>query len=490
MYRFFEIIPGALAWIALLALAFLSWKAPVAVVLFIVLYDLYWLLKTIYLFFHLRISFSETRKNMKIDWLGKLEREHEGKWEDIYHLIILPFYKESYEVVEKSVNEILNSHYPKDRFLVVLAGEEKAGNEGMEISEKIEKKFGGKFGVFLATTHPFGLHGEIPGKGSNETWAAKKAKELIIDPRNIPYEKVLVSVFDVDTRPGPEYFSVLTYKFLTAKNPLQSSYQPIPLYTNNFYSASPFARLIGFSSTFWQLMQQSRPEQLVTFSSHSTPFKAIVDIGYWHTDIVSEDSRIFFQCMLHHKGDWAVVPLLYPVYMDAVIGETWWESAKNLYKQQRRWAWGVENFPYVMNEFWKRKDIPGKIKRFWTFQIFDGFFSWSTSSFIIFLFGWLPNLIGGDVFQMTVYSYNLPRVTGWLINFASLGIITSAFLSVVFLPPREGKNTMWGRALYIAQWFLMPFTFIIFGSIPALESQTRMMLGGKFRLGFWLTPKK
>ncbi|MEW6616919.1 MAG: glycosyltransferase family 2 protein [Patescibacteria group bacterium] len=488
--RFFEILPGALAWTALIVLILFSWQLPVVVVFFIVIYDLYWFLKTLYLFFHLRVSFSLMKKNMKENWLARLEKEKKGDWEKLWHLIILPVYKEPYEVVERSLFDIEKSNYPKDRFLIVLATEARAGEEGVLVAKKAEEKFKDTFGAFLVTTHPADLPNEIPGKGSNETWAAKLVKEKIIDARGIPYEDIIVSVFDIDTRPGNEYFSILSHSFLSAKDPHHSSFQPIPLYTNNFYSVSPFARLIGFSSTFWQLMQQSRPEQLVTFSSHSMPFKALVEIGYWHLDVVSEDSRIFFQCMLHHKGNWHVVPLLYPIYMDSVSGNNFFEALKNLYKQQRRWAWGVENFPYVMGEFWRRKDIPKKVKRFWTLQIFDGFFSWSTSSFIIFLFGWLPNIIGGDIFQRTLYSYNLPRITGWLINLASVGIITSALLSVVFLPPKETKNWKYQKLLYLAQWFLMPFTFIIFGSIPALEAQTRLMLGGKFRLGFWLTPKK
>jgi hypothetical protein len=70
--------------------------------------------------------------------------------------------------------------------IVVLSFEERAGPQRKEIAQKIKKEFKKKFFKLLITFHPSDLPGEIPGHGSNDNWAAKKAKEFI-DSLKIPY---------------------------------------------------------------------------------------------------------------------------------------------------------------------------------------------------------------------------------------------------------------------------------------------------------------
>lgn len=490
MNRFWEIIPGALAWITLAGFFLLSWRLPALVVFIIILYDLYWLLKVIYLFSHLRPAFLKMRANFEIDWLAKLKAEKSGHWEKIHHLVILPVAYESYEVVRRAFLNLIESNYPKEKFFVALAIEERVGEVAQKIASRISEEFGRSFKNFLVTIHPSNIPGEMIGKGSNEVWAAKEVREKIIDPSGIPYQDILASVFDIDTRTGPDYFGILVHTFLSVPHPQHSSYQPIPIYLNNIHEAPFFARLMGFSSTFWQLMQEARPEQLVTFSSHSMPWQALTEVGFWETNLVSEDSRIFFQCLAHYKGDWRAEPIFYPIYLDAVVGENIWAATKNLYKQQRRWAWGAENLARLARDFSADNgSIPKKVKVFWFWVLFDGFYAWSTSSFIIFLFGWMPNILGNEVFRTSVLSYNLPRITGWMLNLSSVGILASAFLSIMILRPTMKGLKKRNYFVHIFQWLLTPITFVVFSALPALEAQTRLMLSGRFRLGFWNTPK-
>ena len=286
-------------------------------------------LKTIYLSLHLRTAFGKIKNNLKIDWLKKITDDKQltisnNDWQNIYHLILLPFYNESEETIRASVESLANANYPKDKMIVVLAAEERAGGQARIIAEKIKKKYENKFFKFLITIHPENLPNEIKGKGSNIAWAGKQSKKEIIDALKIPYGNVLVSAFDIDTVIYPNYFSRLTYVFLSTENNQNFRYQPVLFYTNNIWQSPALARVVAFSATFWHMLQQERMERLTTFSSHSMPLPALINVDFWQKNMVSEDSRIFWQCLLKHNGDYGVMPLYYPVKMDANAAPSFW----------------------------------------------------------------------------------------------------------------------------------------------------------------------
>ncbi len=488
LYRALEMLPGVLSWGTILLTIFLSAFFPITAAFFIITFDLYWFLKTIYLSIHLRENWKRMKHNIALDWSERLKNLH---YRHIVHMVILPFYDEDYDVVSKSVTSLLMANTDKKKIAVVLATEEKGGEKAGKIAKKIEEKYAREFGYFLITKHPANVLGEMAGKGSNISYSAGIARKKILDANQISYENVLVSAFDIDTVVYPEYFNCLTWNFLTTENPYNASYQPVPVYNNNIWSAPALSRVVASSGTFWQMIQQERPERLATFSSHSVPFKTLHEGGYWQKNMVSEDSRIFWNLFMANNGDYRVVPISYPLSMDANLAPTFLQTAKNIYKQQRRWTWGVENVPYILFSFLKNKEIPLRKKIKMAFIQVEGFWSLATNPIFIFLLGWLPLVLGGREFNATILSYNLPIMTRDLMILAMAGLFFSAYLSMKFLPemPKEFKNRKRKRIYMIIQWLLIPVTITIFGAIPGLEAQTRMMLGGKFRLGFWVTPK-
>ena len=82
----------------------------------------------------------------------------------------------------------------------------RGGESALNTARLIEQEFGDKFFKFMITRHPADIPGEIAGKGSNDSWAIREAKDKIIDGLKIPYERIIVSVFDVDTAAPPGVF--------------------------------------------------------------------------------------------------------------------------------------------------------------------------------------------------------------------------------------------------------------------------------------------
>ncbi len=484
LYRALEILPALLAWGTLVLVVFLSWKRPVWVAIFIIAFDLYWLIKTIFLAFHIRASWRHIQHNFLLDWQERLKPM---KWNHLQHLVVLPTAGESQEIVHETLSSIEACGWPRDRMIVVLAMED-AGAEVHAMGDSFIEKYKDVFGIFMVTYHPQGLPGEMRGKGSNETWAMREAKK-VIDARAIPYEHIIASSFDIDTKLYPQFFFCLAWHFLTVEKPYRSSFQPVPFYHNNVWDIGAISRVVATSGTFWQMMQQERPERLTTFSSHSMSFKSLVEVDFWQTNIVSEDSRIFWNHFMYYDGDWSVVPMSYPVSLDANIAPSTWQTFKNVYRQQRRWGWGVENVPYVLFGFIKNRKISRIKKLKFSFNLVEGFWSWATNALLMFALGWLPVYLSVREYRTWLILKNLPYITRNIMIISMFGIITSAVISQAMLRRTREDFHERKRPSFVLHWILMPLSIIFFGAFPGLEAQTRLALGGRFRLGFWVTPK-
>lgn len=487
IYRLLEMLPGFLAWGTIITIIILSIYKPIWAAYFIIAFDFYWLLKTINLGFHHRHNWKRMMHNINADWLKMISNL---KYEHIYHMVMLPYVHEGKETILGALESLKNTSYNTKKLIVIVGAEERMGDDALNICKEAVEQYSDVFGHLLVTQHTLNPVTERPGKGANISYMAERGRIEVLDKYNIPYENVLVSAFDVDTVVYPQYFLCLTWYFLTTEDPYNASYQPVPLYNNNIWDANPVSRVAALSSTYWQMIQQERPEKLGTFSSHAVNFRTLRNANYWQRNMVSEDSRIFFNLFLANNGNYRVVPISYPVSMDANMGSSFLQTMKNIYKQHRRWMWGVENIPYLIFNFIKHKKIPLKKKLALVLNQIEGFWSLATNPIVILLLGWLPLILGGDAFRATVLSYNLPIITRSLMIVAMAGLILSSIVGVTLVPkmPKDYKRRAWNWFIMVSQWIIVPFTIIFFGAIPGLEAQTRLMFGRY--MGFWVTPKE
>ena len=546
--RFLEVIPGILTWGTLIGMFVLSFYVPLWVAVFVIVFDLYWIFRTIFITYYslqgffklkegtkinwwercqniekpadfkknislkieqLRVSLSgdkllkwkekriikkEIKRQKKyleeVSWIEKTFSDSKEKildWREIVHVVMFPTAGEDASIIEPSIQSIADANFPNKQFIILLATEEREPEEmRLKKVNYLQNKFAGVFRDFIVTTHKV-KDDEMRAKGSNATYAARELVNYL-NERNIDFKKVIFSNFDCDSVAHPEYFSALTYEYITDPKRLQRSYQPLPMYHNNIWDTNAFVRVIVTGSSFWHIFQSTRPEGMVTFSSHSEPFDTLVKVNFWPINMISEDSIIYWKCYTYYNGDYKVKPIYLPVSLDAVLAENYWKTIVNQYKQKRRWAYGIENFPVIMRAIWPNGKIQIRKKLFVAFEMLEGHHSWATAPFILAVLGWLPLFIGGEEFNRSVLAHNLPSITRMLMNIAMFGLIFSVTLSFTLMPPRPKKYSKWRNIYLVLQWILVPISAPFLGAMPAIDSQTRILFG-KYFGDFWVTEK-
>jgi hypothetical protein len=544
--RILEIIPGALVWSALAAPIILSFSYPTHVAYFIIAFDMYWFFKAFYMSKNLIHAYSFMMIDQATDWLKKFEETKDieltkkdiktflnkeknklytkpplsfllrvsKKWRkkislfnykreflefiskvkqediidtgEIYHLIILATYQEDISILRESISAVANSNFDSRKVFFVLGGEERDRERFIQYSSALEKEYKDIFGMFLSTIHPMDIPGEVKGKGGNITFAGREALKKV-DELRIDKSRVIVTTLDADNIVHPQYLAVLTYKYAINKDRKNRSFQPVPIFNNNIWDVPAPVRIVGMSNGFWQLIESTRPERLRNFSSHAQSLDALVDTDFWSTTTIVEDGHQFWRTFFRYDGNHEVVPLFMPIYQDAVEEKTLLKTLKAQYVQLRRWAWGSSDFPYVTTNIFKNYRIPLYKKVIAMYRMMEGYFFWATAPMFITIAGWLPGLINPG-FKYTVVSFNLPQITSTLMTIAAVGIFVNILISILLLPPRPEKYNIGRHIMMGLQWVLLPFVTLFLSAIPAIDAQTRLMLGK--RLDWKVTKKK
>jgi cellulose synthase/poly-beta-1,6-N-acetylglucosamine synthase-like glycosyltransferase len=505
-YRFFEMLPGLLSW-SILALPFImSLISPRITVFFIIAYLLLWFVKALGLNIRSVQGFRTLQLHQKLPWSQMLEELRTGKvdqpekhipsWhyenilriqeqptpikvDDIVHAIVIATYNESREILEPTIQSVMDSDYDMKKVILVIAFEERGGADVEAQSLQLIEDYKSKFKHAFAVKHPKDIPGEVIGKGGNITYAARELEKYIEQEGHDPLS-VIVTTLDADNRPHKHYLNALSYLYAVTPDPKYVSYQPIPMFTNNIWDAPAPMRVIATGNSFWNVVLSIRPHMIRNFSSHAQSLRSLIDTDYWSVRTIVEDGHQFWRTYFRYDGKHEVYPIYLPIYQDAVLSSTYLKTLKMQFIQLRRWAWGASDIAYVVEMgYFRKNNLPKVDLTFKFLRLLEGHVSWATAPLILAFAAFIPILFNPQDFAAN----QLPLIASRIQTIALGGIVITLFLSLKLLPPRpkryKSHRTLW----MVFQFVLLPVTTIGYNSFAAINSQTRLIFGkylGKF----------
>ena len=512
LYRFLEILPGAISYGAIILLFVLSLIDPVlgAIYLFILIAST--LVKAIGVAYRTVQGYEVIKRAERVDWRKRVEdlsHPHEayerlrddnnksyhfeqhienlkmmaamGKEypspDKVYHVVMMAAYNEGPEIIGPSIEAVKNTTFPNDHIIFVLAYEQRGGEAIANTAENLKKQYKGVFRDFLLVQHPNNLPGEVIGKGPNLTYAGKAVSKYVVE-KHLPVENIIVTSLDSDNHMAPKYLDSVAYEFITHPNRQRLSYQPVSLFMNNIWDAPAPTRVIAVSNSFFNIISTMRPHTLRNFASHSQPLQALEAMDFWSKRTIVEDGHQYWRSLFFFSGDYSVVPIRIPIYQDAVMDDNFWKTVKAQFIQVRRWYYGASDVAYVGSKLFVKKDK--RIMPFWQlfpkfWRLLDGHVTLAIMAPLITFGAWVPMLMNFS--SHTMVAYNLPNIVSVIETIASLGLLITVLVSLRMLPKRPARYRKGRNILMIVQWILMPVTSILYQSIAAYYAQTRLMLG-------------
>jgi len=453
--------------------------APLILAWAILLFNTYWFLRSASLAVGAALGYIRLRRSEKTDWIGRASAL--PGFERVQHLILIPTYQESDEVLRATLDHLVKQDFPKDRISVVLAFEARdaqAPARAARLLSAYRSSFQGLFALF----HP-PQAGEVPGKSSNLAWAGPRAQKLL-ERRGIQGADVLVTVCDADSRLHARYLSALSESHLSDPDRENHLYQPAILFHANMDRLLPWLRVSNSAYSAWSLARLALGSRLVLQSTYSLPLDLCIAVGYWDADVIPEDSRICFKVMLARGETARVKPIYLPVLADAAEGATVWETMLAQYRQIRRWAWGASDVTYVISGLVKSITVDGRRPRLAPVLGFiEDHISWPSHWFLITLGLHLPPLLAPP-FAHSPQGIAILNLASAVIT-ASLpcllvAIAVDRLLRGMPVNPLEWLYEFFG-------WLLLPILGLAFVTLPALDAHTRMLFGRP--LSYQTTPK-
>jgi hypothetical protein len=202
---------------------------------------------------------------------------------------------------------------------------------------------------------------------------------------------------------------------------------------------------------------------------------ACAEVGYWDVDVIPEDSHMFFKMLFHFGREVRVEPIYLPVVSDGAEARGYLRTLFSQFEQEKRWAWGVADIPYVMLGL-GRTAIRGGVSRWYRgLRYIEEHLSWPLSPFLI-TFGAGAPRIFNPAFGRSTLGHLLPNLSSWVLTASLASMMVMVVVDRMLKPPAPADHPL-GGWLHMLEWALMPAVGIALSALPGLVAHTRLLFG-------------
>ncbi len=405
----------------------------------------------------------------------------------VHHVVLVPSYKEPLEVLARTVRSLVVQEGAAEHITLVLAMEA-SDLQAASQAAVLQEQFQGCFAHILVVLHPAGLPGEAPGKGSNEAWAARQAREELVDRLGLSLDSLTLTTCDSDSVFHPAYFAELTRRFAASEARYDLIWAAPLLFDNDVWHTAASIRLITYFANCFQLSELANPFGVAfPISTYSLSYRLAEQVGYWDPAVVAEDWHMFLRCFIGTAGRTRLETIYLPTRGNPVYGSNIWHSWLNFYNQQLRHAWGALDIGYLLQQWNRRPAAPlgRKLARFWKIMHDNLIFS---SAGLIVLVGTILSIALDNNPVVTIPPSGPLVVPCTILN--AVGAASAVSIWIIERVRTSHGRRSWGLGVVASEvisWVLFPILSAGLTGIPAMQAHAKMLLGQSLIYG--RTPK-
>ncbi|RAL04665.1 glycosyltransferase family 2 protein [Aspergillus ibericus CBS 121593] len=270
--------------------------------------------------------------------------------DELVHAIIVPNYREDVDTLRTTLSVLASHPNARSHYEIYLAMEEKEAT-AVEKAMKLGATFDTSFRSIQTTFHPYGIDGEIPGKGSNVAFAARYIVDVHHEALRMETCNIIITVIDADTHLARDYFTEIQRIHDLNPTEAERTLYCCPIIFDRNSNESPV--LVRCADLLWGFAGLSTmyPGTVLAIptSVYSLSLSLAEKVGGWDSDPTSigEDMHMLLKCYFETAGNLITQAIYVPasqcnVSSDARRG---WRRVLDTciarYRQALRHMWGA-----------------------------------------------------------------------------------------------------------------------------------------------------